>query len=74
MRLNPGNVLNLYAPAPGQIGNAPVGLIASPSYIDFDVSLRKTFNYTERYHLTLNFDGFNAFNHPNLNSPDRQHQ
>ena len=67
--LNPGNVANLYATAPGQIGNAPVGLIESPDYIEFDVSLRKTFNYTERYHLTLNFDGFNVFNHPNLNSP-----
>ncbi len=67
--LNPGNIANLYASAPGQIGNAPVGLIKSPSYIDFDLSLRKTFNYTERYHLTLNFDGFNVLNHPNLNSP-----
>lgn len=67
--LNPGNINNLYAVAPGQIGNAPVGLIASPNYINFDVSLRKTFNYTERYHLTVNFDGFNMFNHPNLNSP-----
>lgn len=67
--VNPGNLANLYPAAPGQIGNAPVGLIASPNYINFDVSLRKTFNYGERYHMTLNFDGFNALNHPNLNSP-----
>ncbi|SNT41466.1 TonB-dependent Receptor Plug Domain [Granulicella rosea] len=67
--LNPGNIANVYAPAPGQIGNVPNGLIAGPNYVDLDVSMRKTFNFTERYRLTVNFDGFNVLNHPNFNSP-----
>jgi len=67
--INPGHVVNFYDPAPGQIGNVPNGIIAGPDYSDVDLSLRKTFNYSERYHLTVNIDSFNILNHPNFESP-----
>jgi len=50
-------------------GNAPVGNVIGPNFVDFDISARKTFELTERYRLTVNFDAFNVLNHPNFNVP-----
>jgi hypothetical protein len=50
-------------------GNAPVGNVHGPSFVDFDVSLRKTFELSERYRLTINLDSFNIVNHPNFGTP-----
>lgn len=50
-------------------GNAPVGNIIGPSFANLDVSLRKTFEISERYRLRINLDAFNALNHPNFGVP-----
>ena len=51
------------------VGDAPIGNIIGPSFENFDISLRKTFELTERYRLTVNLDGFNVLNHPNFSVP-----
>ncbi len=51
------------------VGDAPVGNVIGPRLINLDISLRKTFELTERARLTLNFDGFNVANHPNFSVP-----
>jgi hypothetical protein len=51
------------------VGNAPVGNVIGPNLINFDISARKTFELTERYRLTVNFDSFNVANHPNFSVP-----
>jgi hypothetical protein len=67
--IDPDGTVNFQSPGIGDRGNSPIGIIAGPNYIDFDVSARKTFNYGSRYHLTANLDGFNIANHPNFNTP-----
>lgn len=51
------------------VGNAPVGNVIGPNLINMDVSLRKTFELTSRYRLTVNLDSFNVANHPNFSVP-----
>jgi hypothetical protein len=51
------------------VGNAPIGNILGPHLVNLDISLRKTFELSERYRLTVNFDTFNVFNHPNFGNP-----
>lgn len=41
-----------------------------PNYVDFDMSLYKTFQVADRYTLGLGATAFNVFNHPNFNLPD----
>jgi hypothetical protein len=67
--VNPGGVTNFSQPTAGTDGNCPLGIIMGPSYLDFDVSLRKTFSFRKRYHMTLNLDSFNVTNHPALSGP-----
>jgi hypothetical protein len=59
-------------PATGTFGNcAPqLGYLRGPGYIDFDISLQKSFHIGERFKLQFRSDFLNAFNHVNLNGPD----
>jgi hypothetical protein len=41
-----------------------------PSYTNFDMGLLKSFKWHERLNTTLRFEGFNVFNHTNLQTPD----
>ena len=43
--------------------------LRGPGYFTVDTRLGKTFSITERVHLTLAGDAFNATNHPNFNTP-----
>lgn len=45
-------------------------IFRAPFQVRFDMSLGKDFAITERYHLRLNFDAFNMFNHPDFDAPD----
>ena len=40
-----------------------------PNLINSDISARKTFELSERFRLTVNFDAFNVANHPNFSVP-----
>jgi hypothetical protein len=51
------------------VGDAPVGNVLGPHLVNVDLSARKTFELSPRYRLTLNFDAFNIFNHPNFSVP-----
>lgn len=67
--INPGTVVNFSAPTVGETGNTPKGIIVGPNFTTTAISARKTFSLTERYHLTVNLDGFNILNHPNFANP-----
>jgi len=41
-----------------------------PFQMRFDMSLGKTFDIRERYHLRFNFDVFNVFNNPDFDTPN----
>ena len=51
-------------------GNSGRNIIAGPHFTAADLSLQKAFAFTERVHLDLKWDAFNAFNHPNLANPN----
>jgi len=59
-------------PAVGTFGNCSPQLsgLRSPHYTDVDLSLRKDFQFTERFKLQFRTDFVNAFNHVQLNAPN----
>ena len=64
---SPYNRLNAAAyapPLPGDRGlGAPVNYLTGPGVNNTDLSLQKSFFFTERMHLELRADAFNVFNH-----------
>jgi hypothetical protein len=59
-----------FAPSqPGHFGTCGVGTVRGPGLVDLDLSLEKSFAFTERYRLSFRSDFVNALNHPILNSP-----
>lgn len=59
------------APAAYAFGNAGRGIVRGDGRIDFDFSINKNFNFTERKYLQFRADFFNAFNHPDFALPNR---
>jgi hypothetical protein len=57
------------ANAPGQYGNAGRNLLIGPGSVTFDLSLGKTFPFSERKRIEFRWDAFNAFNRPNFGKP-----
>ncbi|HET9408046.1 MAG TPA: TonB-dependent receptor [Candidatus Sulfotelmatobacter sp.] len=55
---------NVVAPAPNTFGTCGVGNIRGPGYADVDLSLHKSFFFTETKSLQFRFEALNAFNHP----------
>ena len=51
------------APALLAFGNSQEGAIRGPGRINFNLSMYKDFNFTERAHLRFGADFYNAFNH-----------
>jgi hypothetical protein len=63
-------------PADGSFGNAGIGTERGPSFFNFDSSVGKKFNVTEKQYLDFRVEFFNMFNHVswsppglNINSP-----
>ena len=50
----------------GLIGNVPRNLIELPSTQNFNLSLMKRVQLTERFRMQLRAEVFNLFNHPNF--------
>ncbi|HEY9126559.1 MAG TPA: hypothetical protein VIM62_05495, partial [Acidobacteriaceae bacterium] len=50
-------------PDPGVYGNSGRNFLRQPGIENFDMSLGKSFNFTERLHMRINVDTFNTFNH-----------
>ncbi len=64
-RLNPAAFTT---PPVGTIGlTAPVNYMIRPGFVNYDLSLQKTFTMTERAKIQLRADAFNVFNHTQYN-------
>ena len=56
----------------GLWGNATRGSFHGPGFTNLDASLHKSFvmPYSEKHHLDIRFEAFNALNHPNWGLPN----
>jgi hypothetical protein len=57
---------------PGYLGTATRNSVIGPGLGDWDISLAKTFQLTEKYGLQFQAQFFNLLNHPNFNLPSNQ--
>ncbi len=57
-------------PANNTFGNMPRNWLFGPKFINLDMSLAKRFTITERSHVELRAEAFNALNHTNLGDPN----
>jgi hypothetical protein len=64
--LNPASFQNN---APATYGNIRKGSLVGPRYTDWDVSLSRNFNFTERLYLQFRAEYFNVLNHTNFGDP-----
>jgi Carboxypeptidase regulatory-like domain len=56
-------------PVKGTFGNAGRGTLTGPDFWNFDTSLFKDYNFSERSKITFRAEVFNVFNHPNFDLP-----
>jgi len=56
-------------PAAGTFGNAAPFSITGPGVTTVDISLKRTFRFTERLNVEIRAEGFNMANHANFNLP-----
>src|SRR5712692_3537638 len=61
--------------APGQLsahlfGNTERAVLRGPDFVNFDFSLSKKFELSERFNLSFRSEFFNIFNHPNFGLPN----
>lgn len=61
---------------PGQqaFGNAGIGIMRGPAYVNFDFTLAKNFCVGDRRSVQFRTELFNAFNHPNFGPPNLQRE
>jgi len=64
------NPADFSQPAPYTYGNSGRNILLGPGYGEVDLSLIKSIAITERTHLELKWDAFNALNRENLGSPN----
>lgn len=57
-------------PAANTFGTYPIGELYGPHFIQQDLSIFKTFKFTDRWTFTLRTDSRNVFNHTNLGLPN----
>jgi hypothetical protein len=57
-------------PLPGAYGNVGRNVLQGPSLVETDLSLTKTFPFSERLNLQFRSEFFNIFNHTNFNVPN----
>jgi hypothetical protein len=58
------------APAYGTVGNAPRDGLVGPGFADWDLSLLKSTEISERTRLQFRAEFFNILNHTNLSLPN----
>jgi hypothetical protein len=59
-----------FNPAPQAFGDAGVGIMRGPGYVNFDFTLAKNFNLDERRYFQFRTEVFNAFNNANFGPPN----
>ena len=57
-------------PSANTFGNYPINTLFGPHFIQQDMTLAKTFKFTEKIGFTLRTDASNVFNHTNLGGPN----
>jgi len=67
---NPNTFGAFARPAAGTFGNAGRDSLFGPNLFNTDLSVAKSFNFTERLIFQLRAEAFNVFNHVNLGQPD----
>lgn len=55
----------------GQLGTSTKNMVQGPRYFNADLALVKQIPFRESMHLDLRFEGFNAFNNVNFDTPRR---
>ncbi|MGH9754645.1 MAG: TonB-dependent receptor domain-containing protein, partial [Blastocatellia bacterium] len=60
----------VFNPQPQAFGSAGVGIMRGPGLVNFDFTLAKNFNITERNYFQFRTEMFNAFNHANFGPPN----
>jgi hypothetical protein len=61
-----------FSPSPQAFGNAGVGILRGPNYMNFDFTLAKDFQISERFRQQFRNEYFNAFNRANFGPPNIQ--
>ncbi|HKZ79348.1 MAG TPA: TonB-dependent receptor [Pyrinomonadaceae bacterium] len=64
------DAFKVFSPKPQAFGNAGVGIMRGPGYVNFDFTLAKNFQVTERVRMQFRTEFFNAFNHANFGPPN----
>jgi hypothetical protein len=59
-----------FNPAPQAFGTAGIGIMRGPGSVNFDFTLAKNFNVTERRYFQFRTELFNAFNRANFGPPN----
>jgi hypothetical protein len=59
-----------FSPAPQAFGNAGVGIMRGPNYINFDFTMAKDFPIKESMRVQFRTELFNAFNRANFGPPN----
>ncbi len=59
-----------FTPVPQAFGTAGVGVMRSPGVVNFDFTLAKNFNISERRYFQFRTEFFNAFNRANFGPPN----
>jgi hypothetical protein len=60
-----------FNPGPGQLGTLQRRMFDGPWTFDIDASLKKSIDFTERLHLEIRMDAYNALNHATFWSGDQ---
>jgi hypothetical protein len=63
------NPLVFGRPANGTLGSLGRNVLTGPGYQNWDISLYKNTNISERVHAQLRFETFNTFNHTQFTNP-----
>jgi hypothetical protein len=60
-----------FNPPAGTVGDLQRRALSGPWFKNYDMSVRKTFNFNERHSLEFRADFYNLFNHPNFFAGDQ---
>jgi len=60
------------APGPGVFGNSPKAFCCGPGLTNFDTSVHKWFDFTEKLRMQFRADFYNAFNTPAFANPEER--
>jgi carboxypeptidase family protein len=64
----------VFSPGPQAFGNAGIGIMRGPAFVNFDFTLAKNFRLSGRRSVQFRTELFNALNHPNFGPPNLQRE